>query len=49
MFFALCVVAFAMMFSRGAVGFGRILVMLSCLVVVVSSHWISPGLMFKGT
>ena len=43
MFFALCMVSFAMMLSSGAVGLRRILVMLSCLVVVVSSHWISPG------
>jgi hypothetical protein len=31
-----------MMFGRGAMGFGRVLVMLRCLIVLVSSHWISP-------
>jgi hypothetical protein len=42
MLFAFHVIAFAMMFGRGAMGFGRVLVMLRCLIVVVSSHLISP-------
>ena len=37
-FFALRVVAFPMMFGRGAVGFGSVLVMFSCFIVLVSSH-----------
>jgi hypothetical protein len=41
-FFALCMIAFAMMFCGSAVGFGSILVMLGCLIVLVSSHWIPP-------
>ena len=43
MFFAFCMVTFAMLFSRGAVGFRGILVMFRSLVVFVSSHRISPG------
>jgi hypothetical protein len=31
------------MLSCGAMGFGRILMMLRRLFVLVSSHWISPG------
>jgi hypothetical protein len=42
MLFAFCVIAFAMMLGRGAMGFGGVLVMLRCLIVLVSSHWISP-------
>jgi hypothetical protein len=42
MLFALCVIAFAMMVGRGAMGFGGVLVMLRCLIVLVSSHWILP-------
>lgn len=37
-FFALCVVAFAMMLCRSAMGLGGILVMFRRLVVFVSSH-----------
>src|SRR6476620_11841069 len=42
MLFAFSVIAFAMMLGRGAMGFGGVLVMLRCLIVLVSSHWISP-------
>jgi hypothetical protein len=42
MFFALRVIALGMMFGRCAMGFGGILVMFSCLVVLVFSHWIPP-------
>jgi hypothetical protein len=42
MFFAFCVVALGMMFGRCSMGFGRILVMFSCLVVLVFSHWVPP-------
>jgi hypothetical protein len=42
MFFALCMVAFAMMFGSSAVGFGSILMMFGCFIVLVSSHWIPP-------
>jgi hypothetical protein len=42
MFFAFCVVALGMMFGRCSMGFGRILVMFSCLVVLVFRHWIPP-------
>jgi hypothetical protein len=38
MLFALCVVAFAMMLGCGAMGFGGVLVMLRCFIVLVSSH-----------
>jgi hypothetical protein len=31
MLFAFCVIAFAMMLGRGAMGFGGVLVMLRCL------------------
>jgi hypothetical protein len=37
-FFALCMVAFAMMFCRGSMGFGSILMMFRCLNVLVSRH-----------
>jgi hypothetical protein len=42
-FFALGVVAFAMMFRRGAVGFGGILVVFGCFIMFVSSHFTSPA------
>jgi hypothetical protein len=42
MFFALRVIALGMMFGRRAMRFGGILVMFSCFVVLVFSHWISP-------
>jgi hypothetical protein len=42
-FFALGVVAFPMMFGRGAMGFGSIFVMFSSFIVLVSSHWVSPA------
>jgi hypothetical protein len=35
-------VALAMMFGSGTMRFGRILVMLGCLIMFVSSHWIPP-------
>jgi hypothetical protein len=38
MLFALCVIAFAMIFGCGAMRLGGVLVMLRCLVVLVSSH-----------
>jgi hypothetical protein len=38
---ALCVIALAVVFGRGAVGFGSALVMFGCFVVFVSSHWFS--------
>ena len=38
MLFALCVIAFAVMFGRGAMGFGGVLVMLRCFIMLVSSH-----------
>ena len=43
MFFALRMVALAMIFGRSAVGFCCILVMFGCFVMFVSSHWFSPG------
>jgi hypothetical protein len=42
MLFALCVIAFAMVFGGGAMRFGGILVMFGCLIVFVFGHWISP-------
>jgi hypothetical protein len=42
-FFALGVVAFSMMFRRGAVRFGGILVVFGCLIMFVSSHFTSPA------
>jgi hypothetical protein len=42
MLFAFGMVAFAMMFGGGAMRFGCILVMLGCLIMFVSSHWIPP-------
>lgn len=41
-FFALCVIALAVMFGRRTVRFGGILVMFGCLIMFVSSHWIPP-------
>jgi hypothetical protein len=41
-FFALCVIALAMVFGGGAMRFGGILVMFGCLIVFVFGHWISP-------
>jgi hypothetical protein len=35
---ARCVIAFAVMLGRGAVGLGGILVMFGCFIVLVSSH-----------
>jgi hypothetical protein len=37
-FLALCVIAFAMMFGRGAMRFGRILMKFSCLIVFIFGH-----------
>jgi hypothetical protein len=42
MFFSFRVVAFAMMFGGGAMGLGSSFVMFSCLIVLISSHWIPP-------
>jgi hypothetical protein len=42
MFFALCVVAFAVMFGCRAMRLSGILVVLGCLIVFVSSHWVPP-------
>jgi hypothetical protein len=42
---ALCVIAFAVVFGRSAVGFGSALVKFGCLVVFVSSHWFSPAVL----
>jgi len=42
-FFALGVVAFPMMFGCVAVGFGSVLMMFSCFIVLFSSHWVSPA------
>jgi hypothetical protein len=41
-FFALCVIALAMVFGGGAVRLGGILVMIGCLIVFVFGYWISP-------
>jgi hypothetical protein len=41
-FFAFCVIAFAVVFGGFAMRFGGILVMLGSLIVFVSSHWKSP-------
>jgi hypothetical protein len=40
--FALCVIAFAMVFGGGAMRSGGTLVMFGCLIVFVFGHWISP-------
>lgn len=45
-FFALRVIACAMMFGGGAMGFGSILVMFGRLIVLVFGHWITPA--FEG-
>jgi hypothetical protein len=42
-FFALRVIAFAVVFGRRAMGFGSILVVFGCLIVFVSSHCVSPA------
>jgi hypothetical protein len=42
MLFALCVVTLGVMFRRCAMGFGGILVMFSCFIVLVLSHFYSP-------
>jgi hypothetical protein len=42
MLFALGMVGLTMMVGSGAMTFGRILVMLGCLIMFVSSHWIPP-------
>jgi hypothetical protein len=43
MFFALRVIAFAMLFSRGVMGLCGVLVMFGCFFVFVVSHYASPG------
>jgi hypothetical protein len=40
MFLTLCVIALAVMFRRGAMGFGSIFVMLGCFFVFFVSHLI---------
>jgi hypothetical protein len=42
MFLALCVVVFPMMFGRGAMGLGGILVMFGCIVVGIFRHGFPP-------
>jgi hypothetical protein len=42
MFFALCMIALAMLLGSRAMGFGSVLVMFGRLIVLVSSHWVSP-------
>jgi hypothetical protein len=41
-FLALCVVVFPMMFGRGAMGLGGILVMFGCFVVGIFRHGFPP-------
>ncbi len=41
-FFALCVVAFAVLFGRSAMGFGGGLMVFRRFVVFVFGHWMSP-------
>jgi hypothetical protein len=47
-FFAFCVITFAVMLGGFAMRFGGILMMLGCLIVFVSSHWKSPVIVTDG-
>src|SRR5271154_1945362 len=47
-FFSLCMVAFAMLFGRGAMRLRSILMMFCRLVVLVSGHWNPPVIVYVG-